>query len=154
MGLHVWAAAQGCRRPNQTSVSRVHEGCVLLWRAGIADRKVPAPVCEQVTHRCSSCHRHFLDKASISSPKCFLRNGKHNLINKVNERKARLLFFFYHKYPSVSFLGGIQLPVQMTPDRGTETHFLVEMDDLESHFHIYHTSLHVLCGDERIARQL
>lgn len=70
-----------------------------------------------------------------------------------SQRTESEMVFPHPKYP-VSFLGGIQLPVQMTPDRGTETHFLVEMDDLESHFHIYHTSLHVLCGDERIARQL
>lgn len=42
----------------------------------------------------------------------------------------------------------------MTPARGTETRFLVEMDDPESHFHIYHTSSHVLCGEQKIAPQL
>lgn len=75
----------------------------------------------------------------------FLGNGKNNPNGKVNKQK----------YCSVSFLGGIEFPVQMTPDRGTEPHFLVEMDDpLESRFHIYRTSLHVLCGDEKIAHQL
>lgn len=54
--------------------------------------------------------------------------------------------------PSTFVPGGI--PEQMTPVRGTETRLLVEMDDPESHFHIYHTSSHVLCGEEKTAPQL
>lgn len=47
-----------------------------------------------------------------------------------------------------------RIPEQMTPARGTETRLLVEMDDPGSHFHIYHTSSHVLCGEEKTAPQL
>lgn len=55
-------------------------------------------------------------------------------------------------HPPTFVPGGI--PEQKTPARGSETRLLVEMDDPESHFHIYHTSSHVLCGEEKTAPQL